>query len=270
MSATAELVARYADDAGCRRSPPADADLLVDVLQVLLDGARGDPQDRRNLGVRLPLADELDDLALARRQVGLQAGIGAALHFGELPPYGRVGLEPTEVRTKSLEHLAVTLRKVAGADSPKQAEEPITPRAGAQAKLEVAVQSDATEVVAIDRQLVIPPPADQVRDPNGGEVTRAVAVLEDRARVNDAPVRGLIVGRVRRDLSPGEKRVLSPIELGVRDHVAGHEILQLRKKLGRIRLLELERACGAEEVEDRLEVGPPKQGHGPEDTPNGE
>jgi hypothetical protein len=42
-----------------------DAELLVDVLEVLADGARRNPDRLGDLGIRLPGRDELEDLALA-------------------------------------------------------------------------------------------------------------------------------------------------------------------------------------------------------------
>ena len=50
---------------GDRRRSAVDAELFVDVLEVLADGARGDPDRLGDLGVRLPGCDELEDLALA-------------------------------------------------------------------------------------------------------------------------------------------------------------------------------------------------------------
>jgi hypothetical protein len=57
---------------------------------MLLDGARGDPELRGDLGVRLALGDEFDDLALSRREIGV-----AAPQAPTIPGMsGSAGLEP--------------------------------------------------------------------------------------------------------------------------------------------------------------------------------
>lgn len=51
--------------AGDGLGPSVDAELAVDVLEVLLDGAGGDEQPAAGLGVRETLCDEAEDLELA-------------------------------------------------------------------------------------------------------------------------------------------------------------------------------------------------------------
>ena len=48
--------------------PAGDADLVVDVLQVVLDGFPADEQDLRDLGVTLALGQQAQHLGLPLRQ----------------------------------------------------------------------------------------------------------------------------------------------------------------------------------------------------------
>lgn len=48
-------------NSGCAR---VDAELLVCVLEVFADRARGNPQDLRDLRIGSPLRDEFEDLSL--------------------------------------------------------------------------------------------------------------------------------------------------------------------------------------------------------------
>src|SRR4029453_18462552 len=60
-----------AEEASDRRGPGADTQLGVDVLEMLPDGARGEPEEFGNLGIRLAARDPRKHVALTSRQLRL-------------------------------------------------------------------------------------------------------------------------------------------------------------------------------------------------------
>ena len=98
----------HAEEPRDRRRPSADAELGVDVLEVLANRARREPEQLGDLGVRLPLGDPAHYLGLARRQLDPDAllakheGLTRSLDGDEQLPapaaerLGRTGVQPPD------------------------------------------------------------------------------------------------------------------------------------------------------------------------------
>src|ERR1700752_1079544 len=96
------------------RSPATDPELLIHVLEMLLHGSGRNPQLTGDLGVRLPLTNQKDDLPLTKRQsrVIVRSVFPGSWMAGQSPVEPGPRFTRLEVGPKQFEDVPVTLREV--------------------------------------------------------------------------------------------------------------------------------------------------------------